>query len=99
MLSNQQCEGVVFNQCEKKINGLRNKLAEGGHSKAGEEVMSGQLIRRSFESAVSLIAKSNGTTATKGTVSSRVCKFSRGLKSEREMKVQTTTVTLGWFMY
>jgi hypothetical protein len=55
---------VVFNnQYEEKINGLRNRLAEGGHSEAGEEVWRGQPIRRGFESAVSFVAKSNGATA------------------------------------
>ena len=65
------------NRYEEKINGLRNRLAEGGHSEAGEEIWSGQSICRGFESAVSFVAKSNGATATatEGTVSSGVCKF------------------------
>jgi hypothetical protein len=60
-------KGLVFNnQCEDKINGLRNRLAEGGHSEAGEEVWSGQPLRRGFESAVSFVAKSKEATATEG---------------------------------
>jgi hypothetical protein len=56
-------KGVLLNQCEEKINGFRNRLAEGRHSKAGKKVWSGQPIRRSFESAVSFIAKSSEATA------------------------------------
>ena len=68
-------KGVLLNQCEEKINGFRNRLAEGRHSKAGKKVWSGQPIRRSFESAVSFIAKSSEATATEGAASSGVCKF------------------------
>jgi hypothetical protein len=57
-------KGVLLNnQCEEKVNGFRNRLAEGRHSKAGKKVWSGQPIRRSFESAVSFIAKSSEATA------------------------------------
>ena len=66
---------LVNNYCEKKINGLRNRLAEEGYSEAGEEIWSGQPIRRGFESAVSLVAKSKEATATKGAVSSVACQF------------------------
>jgi len=49
---------VAFNiQYAEKINGLRNRLAEEGHSKAGEKVWVGQPIRRGFESAISFIVK------------------------------------------
>jgi hypothetical protein len=58
---------ICNNRYEEKINGLRNRLAERGHSEAGEEVWSGQPIRRGFESAVSFVAKSNEATATEGT--------------------------------
>ena len=68
-------EAIFNNQYEEKINGLRNRLAEGGHSEAGEEVWSGQPLRRSFESAVSFVTKSKEATATEGAVLSRVCKF------------------------
>ena len=70
------CKRVVFNnQYEEKINGLRNRLAEGGHSKAGEEVWRGQPICRGLESAFSVVAKSNGAKATERTLSFEVCKF------------------------
>jgi len=59
----------------RKINGLRNRLAEEGYSEAGAEIWSGQPLRRAFESAVSLVAKSKEATATKGAVSSVACKF------------------------
>ena len=66
---------VFDNQYEEKINGLRNRFAEGGHPEAGEKVWNGQPIRQGFESAVSFVAKSNGSTATKGTVSFGSCKL------------------------
>ena len=62
-------------QYKEKINDFRNRLAEEGYSEAGEEVWSGQPIRRGFESAVSLVAKSEEATATKGAVLSMDCKF------------------------
>ena len=71
-----EVERLVFNnQNEEKINGLRNRLAEGGYSKAGEEIWSERPIRRGFESAVSYVAKSNEATASEGAVSFGVCKF------------------------
>jgi hypothetical protein len=61
--------------CEEKINDLRNRLAEGGHSEAGEEIWYGQPIRRGFESAVSFVAESKEATVTEVSASSEACKF------------------------
>jgi hypothetical protein len=57
---------VFTNKHEEKVNGFRNRLAEGRHSETGEKVWSGQPIRRGFKSAVSFVAKSKEATATEG---------------------------------
>ena len=69
---------------EEKINGHRNRLAKGGYSKAGEEIWSGQPIRRGFESAVSFVAKSNEAAVSEEAASSGFYKFQEVSNPEKK---------------
>ena len=62
----KRCSWYLLILVRGKINDHRNRLAEGRHSEAGEEVWKRQSIRRVVEGAVRFLTKSNGAATTEG---------------------------------